>query len=78
VSSVFSVVKILLHCRRRILAFPPRLCQFGGSSRASRRFLWRKIRNTVAVPVLPAMQFGDNVAYRSNKKGDQIASQKAC
>jgi hypothetical protein len=32
----------------------------GGCSRGCRQFLRRKIRNSVAVPVLAAAQFGDN------------------
>jgi hypothetical protein len=48
--------------QRHLPSLLPRLCQYGGCSRLSRRILWRKIRNSVAVPVLPAAHFGDNSA----------------
>lgn len=41
--------------------FPPHLCQFGGCSRPSRRFLWRKFATTVSTPDPAAAQFGDKV-----------------
>jgi hypothetical protein len=44
----------------------PRLCQFGGASRACRHFMWRKSRNTVAVPVPATVHFGDNFAFSAN------------
>jgi hypothetical protein len=46
----------------------PRLCRIGGASRVCRRFLWRKIRTTVAVPVLATVRFGGNLAICANKK----------
>jgi hypothetical protein len=46
--------------------FSPRLCQYGGASRLSRRFLWRKIRNAAPFPLLPAVRFGDNFANSAN------------
>jgi hypothetical protein len=39
----------------------PHLRQYGGCSRVCRRNLWRKIRTTVAIPVLAAVHFGDKV-----------------
>src|SRR5690348_337177 len=39
--------------------FPPRTCQLGGASRASRRTNCHKSRNLAALPVLPARQRGD-------------------
>jgi hypothetical protein len=44
----------------------PRLRQYGGASRVCRRILWRKSRNSVAVPVFPAVRFGDNSANRAH------------
>ena len=52
-----------MHC----LLSPP-LCHDGGCSRVSRRFLWRKIRKLVAVPVLAAIRFGDNVEKIENQE----------
>jgi hypothetical protein len=40
----------------------PLFCQFGGASRVCRRFIGRKSRNTVAVPVFAAAHFGGNFA----------------
>jgi len=45
----------------------PRLRHNGGSSRVCRRFLWRKSRNTVALPVFAALHFGDNSATPANQ-----------
>jgi hypothetical protein len=50
--------------QRQPCSLSPRLCQYGGCSRLTRRLLWRKIRNMVAVLVLPAMPFGDNFRNR--------------
>jgi hypothetical protein len=44
----------------------PRFCQYGGCSRVCRRWLWRKIAHSAAVPVLAAAHFGDNVAKFAN------------
>jgi hypothetical protein len=44
----------------------PRLRHYGGCSRVSRRFLWRKSRNSVALPVLAAAHFGDKFAKIEN------------
>jgi hypothetical protein len=38
----------------------PRFRQFGGCSRLNRRFCVTKIRNAVAIPVLPAGKCGSN------------------
>jgi len=38
------------------------LCQSGGASRSSCHPMYHKIINMVAVPALPAVQFGDNFA----------------
>jgi hypothetical protein len=48
--------------RRHPRLLSPRLCHYGGCSHVCRRFLWRKIRSSVAVPALPAVHFGDNFA----------------
>jgi hypothetical protein len=48
--------------QRYIPSLLPRLRQYGGCSCVYRHFLWRKIRNPVAVPVFTAMQSGDNMA----------------
>jgi len=40
--------------------FPPRLCHFGGSPRPPRRSDVRKILNSAALPVLPAIHIGGN------------------
>jgi hypothetical protein len=48
--------------QRQPCLLSPRLRHYGGCSRLCRRFLWRKSRNSVAVPVLPAAHFGDNSA----------------
>jgi hypothetical protein len=51
--------------RHRPVLSPP-VRHNGGCSRVCRRFLWRKLHTTVALPVLAAVHFGDNLANFAN------------
>jgi hypothetical protein len=48
--------------QRQPPALLPRLRHYGGCSRICRRFLWHKIRNAAAAPVLAAVHFGSKTA----------------
>src|SRR5690349_11594383 len=58
--------------RHRPVLSPP-MCHNGGGSRVCRRFLWRKLHTTVALPVLAAVHFGDNLAQFANLYFNTIA-----
>jgi hypothetical protein len=47
--------------QRHLPLLSPNVRHNGGCSRICRRFMWRKIRTLAAVPVLPAVHFGDNL-----------------
>jgi hypothetical protein len=49
--------------QRQPLLLSPRVRHYGGCSPASRRFLWRKIRNSAPSSPVPAIHFGDNFAH---------------
>lgn len=48
--------------RRQPRLLSPRVRHYGGCSRASRRVLWRKIRNPAPLSRIPAVHFGVNFA----------------
>jgi hypothetical protein len=48
--------------QRHLPSLSPRVRHNGGCSRACRHLLWRKIRNSAAVPGFPAVHSGGNFA----------------
>src|SRR5688572_28327053 len=67
VLGVIAVQKLPFAPQRRIhRLLSPHLRQYGGASRACRRFMWHNIRNPAAALVLSAVQIGDNSANCAN------------
>jgi hypothetical protein len=59
-----AIANFAQRCLSPVLS--PHFRPLGGASPVSRRFLWRKIRQSVALPLLSASPFGGNMAKLAN------------